>query len=161
MKIFLLILLNFTLFNFSYSQEFKTIYEQGLKISLEKLISNKPKDKYYFTKYHTTYSEIGKLSDLFVMCNAEVDNFKQLPNEKESISIPKEYRKYFRSNNLFNRLWYRKKLREIEISNIYYDDNTKKLLTLRIRNNEDQMFIFFIFDKENKKIYECEEHYIF
>jgi hypothetical protein len=94
------------------------------------------------------------------MCNIEVESFKQLPNEKESISIPKEYRKYFRSNNLFNRLWYRKKLREIEISNLYYD-GAKKLLTLRVRNNEDEMFMFFMFDIENKKIYECEEHYIF
>lgn len=160
MKIFLLILLNFTLFNSSYSQESKTIYEQGLKISLEKLIHDNPGDKYYFTKYCTTYSEKGELSDLFVMCNVEVDNFKQLPNEKESISIPKEYRKYFRNNNLFNRRWYRKKLREIEISNLYYD-GAKKLLTLRVRNNEDEMVMFFMFDKENRKIYECEEHYIF
>jgi hypothetical protein len=160
MKIFLLILLILNLFNSSYSQESKTIYEQGLKISLEKLIHDNLEDKYYFTKYHTTYSEKGKLSDLFVMCNIEVESFKQLPNEKESISIPKEYRKYFRSNNLFNRLWYRKKLREIEISNLYYD-GAKKLLTLRVRNNEDEMFMFFMFDIENKKIYECEEHYIF
>jgi hypothetical protein len=74
--------------------------------------------------------------------------------------IPREYQKYFRSNNFFNRILYGKKLREIEISNLYYY-GTKKLLTLNVRNNEDLMFFFLLFDNENKKIYECEEYYIF
>jgi hypothetical protein len=159
MKIFLLILLNLTLLSSLYSQESKIIYEEGLKITLEKIISDNPRDKYYFTKYYTTYSEKGKLSDLFVTCNLEVDNFKQSPS-KESILIPREYQKYFRSNNFFNRILYGKKLREIEISNLYYY-GTKKLLTLNVRNNEDLMFFFLLFDNENKKIYECEEYYIF
>lgn len=153
-------MLNFTFFNSLYSQESKTIYDEGLKITLEKIISHNPKDKYYFSKYYTTYIEKGKLSDLFATCNLEIDNFIQSPNERENISIPIEYRKYFRSNNFFNRILFGKKLREVEIYSLYYDGN-KKLLTLKVRNNEDLMFIFLLFDNENKKIYECEEYYIF
>lgn len=119
--IFLIVIL--FIYHKSFGQQDNAYYQKGLEITLDSLIQENPKIKFYLTNDYANLNN-AKYPFYFVSdCDINFDDLKQNRLDSTKIIIPEKFKKHLKKNNFFNKIIYGKKLVGLMVDLLYQDIN--------------------------------------
>lgn len=150
MKIFFSFCL-FFIVNVSFSQNTQ-YYDKVLNEILQKIVKENPKDRYYFESFKSIYNSSDGLFDTFIDCENDFSSFKQL-EKNQDINISNKYTHYIVKKNIINNIFLGRRLKKIEIDNLFFDiDTNKYLLKVSFQGKEGETSVLIFFDDSKEKI---------
>ena len=141
----------FFIINVSFSQNVQ-YYDEVLNEILQKIVKENPKDRYYFESSKSIYNSSDGLFDTFIDCENDFSSFKQL-EKNQDINISDKYTHYIVKKNFINNLFLGRKLKKIEIDNLFFNIETNTyILKASFQGKEGETSVLIFFNNSKEKI---------
>lgn len=121
-------------------QQDNAYYQKGLEATLDSLVQENPKIKFYLTNNYATLNKAKDPFGWFFDCDINFDDLKQDSTKNTKIIIPDKYRNRLKKKSFFNKIIYGKRLVGLKIDILYQDINY-------------YVFIIYVYEKSSGIIF--------